>query len=105
MKLICEVPFYVAEVFFFCAVKNMCNIKKHTWIDCSSAVFQASGATAALCACLFPDAACGMSEDELMFSEDEDVEAFSFGQTPQPQPQPKIHAADKLLRLNRLVSH
>lgn len=44
-----------------------------------------------------------MSEDELMFSEDEDVEAFSFGQTPQPQP--KTHAADKLLCLNRLVSH
>lgn len=42
-----------------------------------------------------------MSEDELMFSEDEDV---SSGRDPQSQ-LPTPAAADKLLHLNRLAGH
>lgn len=53
--------------------------------------------------CLFPDVACGMPEDDLMFSEDEDLEDLSNGQTSHPQL--KTPAADGLLSLNRLVGH
>lgn len=45
-----------------------------------------------------------MSEDELMFSEDEDVEGLSSGRDPQSQ-LPTPAAADKLLHLNRLAGH
>lgn len=59
--------------------------------------------TSASCAFVFPDGAFGLSEDEAMFSEDEDGEGLFAGQDPQSQlPTP---AAEKLLCLNRLAGH
>lgn len=52
---------------------------------------------------LFPDVALGVSEDDLMFSEDEDSEVFSNGLTSHSQL--KTPAAKGLLNLNRLVRH
>ena len=57
-----------------------------------------------VCVCvLFPDVACVVSEDDLMFSDDEDLEIFSNGQTSHSQH--KTPAAKGLLNLNRLVRH
>lgn len=52
---------------------------------------------------LFPDGFFGMSEDEAMFSEDEDGEGLSPEQDHQSQP--PTPAAEKLLCLNRLAGH
>ena len=49
-----------------------------------------------MCVCVFSDQACGLSEDDLMFSEDEDC---SGGLTSQL----KTPAAKGLLNLNRCV--
>lgn len=53
--------------------------------------------------CLFPDVACSMPEDDLMFSEDEELQGLPISQTSPPQV--KTPSADGLLSLNRLVSH
>ncbi|KAM9353797.1 ATPase family AAA domain-containing protein 2 [Symphorus nematophorus] len=47
------------------------------------------------------DVACGVFDDDLMFSEDEDSEVLSNGQTSNSQP--KTPAAEGLLNLNRSV--
>lgn len=44
-----------------------------------------------------------MPEDELMFSEDEDLQGLPIGQTSPPQL--KTPSAGGLLSLNRLVGH
>lgn len=56
-----------------------------------------------VCVCLFQDVALGVSEDDLMFSEDEDSEVLSNG--PTSHSQLKAPAAKGLLNLSRLVSH
>lgn len=53
--------------------------------------------------CFFVDLACGVFEDDLMFSEDEDSEVLFNGSTSQSQL--KTPAVKGLLNLNRLVRH
>lgn len=67
------------------------------------AVFQPVGLTYVLCPYVFPDGIFGMSEDELMYSDEEDVDDLSVGQNSQSQL--STPAANKLLCLNRLAGH
>lgn len=76
-----------------------CPFAKLFW-----SISQPLGITAGACACAqFPDLACVVSEDDLMFSEDEDEEVCLNGQTLHSQL--KTPAAKTLLNLNRYVGH